>query len=438
MAIEKRILGVPFKVASTLNEGAWKLAEALDTYVPDDIVSFLERLEPDARFSYVHLIAMSDGDFYGSNLNGDVFTAEELTGLQSQAEADKNTGELKGKAVPRFKTFEQAKFFKHHRNGPTDTAYGDVPCAAWNDRMRRVELVVRVAKQPIPELKLEAAPDVITKLDRRGYLTVSMGTRIAYERCRYCGHQNEFIHQRCSHLRDHMNEIMPDGKLVSAENYGCRFFDISDVTVPADPIAFSLQKVAGAGQGANPAYDAGYPAMTLKRSEIEKQIPATSTVADNPVAAAKVEVVPEFTDEELKKAAADGFEAALGTAANLGIVFSPREFVTVMAHTGGDEFGLLPLDKFSHTAYNALREKLAARSGFVAPCLATGWEPAKLADAGHPEIAAAYARYREALSSLPRSTFTKAAHAIPAARELLSAGSLTSAFHQLAFAGISH
>lgn len=431
-----------------------------EVYVPPEISEFVRNLKPDpSKFAYVHLIAMSDGDSYGSNMNGDIFTADQLTGTQTPEEAAKNPDSMQGICLPRYKTFEQAKFYKHHANGPMDPHYGDVPLAVWNDLMRRVELIVRIAKQPIPELGMNNGMDVVVKLDRRGYLTVSMGTRISHERCRYCGAENEFIHQRCDHLKNHINEIMPDGRQVTAENFGCRFFDLSDVTIPADPIAYTLNKVASAVQSTtpNPAFDVEqYGPWSAKLSEMEKRDVGGSTpvvrdteyTRDCPYCGS-ADTVPEFSDRELKEAAANAtdLDSVLATATVAGIVFSPRELAFLTDHFEPGKaadfhgFGAIALDKFSPFVYHALRSKLAERSGYLAPCLRSGWEPTKIAEQGFDAVAKYYTYYRASLGSLPRSTFTKAAHHL--VPELLGDGDVTrstrvqGALYHLAYAGMS-
>jgi hypothetical protein len=457
MAITKIITGIPLEINPLFAESTKIAIGQFDTHVPPEIEQYCSELKPDPRFGYVHMIAMSDGDFYGSNLNGDVFTTDQLTGTQSPEEAAKNTGRLAGICVPRYKTFETAKFFKNHANSSTDPAYGDIGCAGWNRPMRRVELIIRIAREPIPELGLVSDPNILKKYEQRGYLTGSMGTRISHEKCRYCGAENEFIHQRCSHLKNFMNQVMPDGRLVCAENFGCRFFDYSDVGVPADPVAFSLSKVAAhtldAVRRVNYAEDTREHRGTdwaQKRSEIEKQVPLVShgTTGDVPFEAdvPKTDFVPEYSVDELKAACVDGLPALVGTAALMGIVLSPRELVqatlilepTKAASAYGDFTGFtaVPLDKFSPAAYTVLRSKMAARSGYVAPCLATGWEPAKIAAEGHQLAADYYAFYRACLSSLPVSHVAKVAARNPALAELLATGNLNHALYHLAHAGV--
>lgn len=429
-----------------------------EVHVPEEISAFIQNLKPEPeKFAYVHLIAMSDGDTYGSNMNGDIFTADQLTGIQSQLEADKNPGEMQGICLPRFKTFEQAKLFKHHANDARiNPHFGDVPLAVWNDVMRRVELIVRIAKQAVPELGMSSGLDLAVKLDRRGYLTVSMGTRISHEKCRYCGHENEFVHQRCDHLKNHMNEIMPDGRMVTAENFGCRFFDISDVTIPADPIAYSLQKIASgdAPRTVNVAIDPpeAFGEWAAKHSEIQKRSPCGPDFDDCPWDS-KAKRIPEFSEEELSKAAscASDLDTVLSTAAVAGVVFSPRELVYLTgvfepeklssATPDFSGFGRVVLDKFSPFVYHALQEKLASRSGFLAPCLDTGWEPTKIAQEGFDAVSRYYAYYRACLDQITPSAFTKAAHrCVP---DLLGDSAsehshrVQGALYHLAYAGIS-
>lgn len=428
-----------------------------EVYVPPEISEFVQALRPEQdKFAYVHVIAMSDGDTYGSNMNGDIFTADQLTGMQGPDEAAKNPGSMNGICVPRYKTFEQAKFYKHHANGPMDPHYGDVPLAVWNDIMRRVELIVRIAKQPIPSLGMENGMDIVVKLDRRGYLTVSMGTRISHEKCRYCGAENEFVHQRCDHLKNHINEIMPDGRQVTAENYGCRFFDLSDVTIPADPIAYTLQKVASATTRSCPNVavdvDDNFGPWAAKLSEIEKKVPAEPTVGDTEYTmdcpyCGSADTIPEFSERELKEAAANAadLDSVIATATVAGIVFSPGELAYLTEHFEPGKtadfrgFAGIALDKFSPFIYHAFRSKLASRSGFLAPCLRTGWEPTKIAEQGFDAVARYYTYYRASLGSLPRHAFIKAAHRL--VPDLLGDGEVTrsnrvqGALYHLAYAG---
>jgi hypothetical protein len=434
--IEKHIT-CNFAVESTFDGGTKTASWQPDTYVHPDVLQFIEGLKADPRFAYLHTTAMSDGGHYGSNLNGDIFTEDQLLGMQEPDEALKNPGDMRGVAVPRYKTFEQAKFFRHHDNKPTSPYFGDVALAVWNDLMKRVELIIRIAKFAIPELGMQGAPDIILKLDRNGYISVSMGTRISHEQCNYCGAENQFVSQRCPHLKNMMGRIMPDGTKVAALNFGVRFFDISDVAIPADPVANSIAKVASAEEAGfmpNEAKDVdeGHKAAWMrKRSEMEKHIPTEPTLADTTpyvedCKCAEKEPVSYTTDELVNaiKVANGDLDTVVSTATLMGITFSPFE-MAYLAHeqskTAGDNWGLdrVDLDKFSHAVYDVLSPKIASRSGYVAPCPAVAlWDPVKIAADGHDEVAQYYGYYRACLGALPRETMVKAAHRIPMVRAL--------------------
>jgi len=454
----------PTKIASGFNP---------ETYVHPDIVKFAESLEPDPRCCYAHVIAMSDGNHYGTNMNGDWFDADELTGIQSPAEAQKNAGDLQGQPIERYKTFEDAKFFRHHDNGNFSPFYGDVPLAVWNEVMKRVELIIRIFRQVMSDVPGScAAPEVAMKIDNGGYITVSMGCRIHHETCMYCGNENEFVSQRCDHLRNHMNEIMPDGKIAGAKNYGMRFFDISDVTIPADPIAFSMGKVASISEiceflprlTKNAAIDISDEvihklAWRRKWAEMDKQIGGNgTTLSDIPVdTCPQVNESPvEFDQGELQQLIDDcggDIDTAVSTLTSLGIVLSPTELAqlgvqTAPANSSFDDANFpapsgLSLDKFSHATYDSLKSKLAERSGFFAPCPTSGWEPVKLAEMGGAaaEMADYYAYYRCLLRSLPIEGFIKAAYGNSAVRELLGDpvdhSRVKAAMHYLAYAGLT-
>jgi hypothetical protein len=450
MALEKYI-SARWEVKEILDSPSKVACFQAPTFLPPEIESFIDRLKQiiDPRFTYIHIIAMTDGDFFGSNLNGDVFTTDELTGVQSPQEAMKNPGDMRDVCLPRYKTFEQAKLYKNHANSPDDPHYGDIPCAAWNEPMRRVELIIRVAKQAIPEMGMADGSDICNKFNRRGFMTGSMGTRIAYEKCRYCGHENEFIHDRCDCLKNHMNEVMPDGRLVSAENYGVRFFDYSDVGIPADPSAFSLAKVASVLAAPNPARDARDSAPRWKSSEMDKMVPAPDPLGEMPADACPCSDAPPedlSTDEinQLIQASGGDLSQVLSTAACSGMVMSPQELATATACAEPGKissagafsgFGSLSLDKFSPSVYDLLRSKFAARSGFIAPTPGTGWEPRKLAEQGFDEMAEYYRHYRDSLRSLSQSSFTKMAHRNPYIRELTIKGDVKRAIHHLTHAG---
>jgi len=463
MSIEKRI-HANFKVASSIDQRSKFASFEPEAYVPPEIQDFINTVRPDPRYCYMHTIAMSDGPTYGSNLNGDIFRADELLGMQEPDEVEKNVDQLRGLSVPRYKTFETAKFFHHHANSDYDPWFGDVPLAAWNIPMRRVELIIRIHR--------DRDPRSASIIDDGGIIPVSMGCRIHHERCIYCGHENEFTSQRCSHLRDLMNEIMPDGRLIAADNFKPRFFDISKVTIPADPIALSQGKVASRGfvsmsLSKNTAYDildrTKTAAWRIKWSEIDKEVGGT-TVNDlrpenRPAMQADTEPEP-FSSDELKQMieqCGGDINEVISTLAASGVVLSPAELsqLTIHATEHGDEDALqkdaelvapvrVSLDNFSNALYHAHLTKISARSGFVTSSPLSGWEPQKMASQGAPEeVVDLYSYYRRLISSFSLDGFQKSAHLNPALRTLIAPeGSpdpnrVQAAMYYLAFAGIA-
>lgn len=415
---------------------------ALDTHVPPEIQDYIDNLQPDPNCAYVHTVAMTDGGMYGSNLNGDLFSEEELLGTQSPEEAMKNPGANRGVCLPRYKTFEDAKFFQHHANSETDPFYGDVPVAAWNELMKRVELIIRIFKTPMPGMGplCMGAPHIIAQLDARGYISVSMGCKIAYEQCTECGSTNQLVEDRCPCLANEINTIRPDGRLVAAKNFGIRMFDISKVTVPADINANSIQKVAMYNPAnervVNEAIDTiEFKSAWRKQSEMEKHTPITTgTIGEHRVAGDGT-APSAISPETMKKAfaAAGALDRLLSTATLMGIVLSPAELAQATIcdeqskHAGFDPaagtpyegFGTLSLDKFSPFAFNVLKDVMQARSGYHIAPHADSWAPEKLAALGLGEQAEYYAHYRCQVARLPTEQFKRAAFRQPLIRELL-------------------
>lgn len=113
-----------------------------------DIASFLESFKPNPGFTYLHVIAMGAGEYYGCNVNGDYFPEKDL--------------------IAGHHTFvEQAKVFKEHDNKPTSPSFGNVVFSWYNPKMHRVELILALDK-----IKGE---EFIRRQDAGEQLEVSMG-----------------------------------------------------------------------------------------------------------------------------------------------------------------------------------------------------------------------------------------------------------------------
>ncbi|MEM0369713.1 MAG: hypothetical protein QXE80_03340 [Pyrobaculum sp.] len=210
-----------------------KVAQEATTEAQKFIYS-LPRLED--KF-YCLVIALGAGEYWGANRNGDYFPEEELK--------------------KSYHTFKDAHVFELHKNDDPAKAIGRVLAAFWNDKMKRVELVIEVDK--VKGYKY------LQQLERGETVDVSMGCKVEYDVCSICGNRSKTRLEYCDHLRYHMNEVLPDGRKVYAINPNPKFFDISFVRRGADPTAKVLLKVAEAKEGEE------------KVSAIEKEVPALAT-----------------------------------------------------------------------------------------------------------------------------------------------------------------
>ena len=170
--------------------------------LPDDV-----KYDPD--FCYFLLRAVSAGEYYDDNKNGDYFPEEELKKY--------------------YTTFLKAHVFKNHENKDVKNSLGDVLRATWLDDMKQVELFVRVDRR--------IAPEIVRGIEK-GYITdVSMGCRVAYSICSICGNKARTQREYCDHIKYMRRKILDDGKKVYEININPVFHDISIVLNGAEKVA---------------------------------------------------------------------------------------------------------------------------------------------------------------------------------------------------------
>ena len=189
---------------------------------------------PDPRYTYLHIIAMGAGEYYGPNTNGDYFPEKELIGACERTnQGTKCTG---------YTTFEKhAKVYVEHQARP-GLDVGDVLKAHYNQKMHRVELLIALDKE-------KAAP-YINQIEQGKPLKFSMGCDVAYDECSICGNRAyKSRAEYCRHGKYELKKIYPDGRQVVRINYKPIFKDISIVRKPADETAYMLRKVASEVEG---------------------------------------------------------------------------------------------------------------------------------------------------------------------------------------------
>lgn len=323
----------------------------------EELQARLKELSPLPK-DHIHILlnALGSHETFGPNDNKDTFPEVEL-----RAPPGARWG---------YKTFEtDASVFRHHANSATSKRYGKVPAAFWNKPVRRVELL---ASMPISDNE-----DVLARIEKGDNIAFSMGTRVKYDICSWCGNKAPTRKEYCIHIRTMLGLIDDRGRACYMINHKPLFIDISLVNVPADKTAWMLEKVASetgyihpieiysetvfksAGAGAFERAEllkvAGVPesvrmaeiaygedpkeAKIRKISDIDKKVDGLATVE----AVGMPSMLGKFRDEKLAalrnaeaelpanmldKLAADfgGSDPLLSTFAAYGVVLKPREF----------------------------------------------------------------------------------------------------------------
>ena len=181
----------------------------------------------------VHLIALGASEAYGPNRNGDGF---------KEADCRKH-----------HDTFVKfAKFFRNHKNKPErgDPFYGVVKASAYNEDMRRVELLcgLNAEKSATERNGGFLADREIEKLARGEDIGVSMACSIAHDVCSFCKNAASTREQYCTRekcaaggCKDNLTRLVKvagDLHHLHVDNPNPRWFDISNVFRPADRIAY--------------------------------------------------------------------------------------------------------------------------------------------------------------------------------------------------------
>ena len=182
----------------------------------------------------VHMIALGALESYGPNRNGDGFRETALKKYH--------------------KTFEKyAKLYRNHKNKDPNESYGVVKLAVYNDKMKRVELLVglNATKSAAERNKGHIADRELEKIARGEDFGVSMACRVPYDECSICGNiarsRDEYCTMEkcagggCKTNLGKLVKIGNDIKQVFVYNDHPSFFDISHVFRPADRIAWATK-----------------------------------------------------------------------------------------------------------------------------------------------------------------------------------------------------
>ena len=201
----------------------------------ENLIEFIKKLLKKENQTYALVNALSAGEYYGSNKNGDYFPEDSLKEYH--------------------KTFEAlGHVYRHHVNKDPQKSMGKVVFSNYNPKMRRVELIL--------ELDNLKSKDILERLEAGQLPAVSMGCKVPFDVCSICGNRAKTRAQYCKHLLNDMSTTYSDGRRVYAINTMPKFFDLSVVTIPADRTAGFINKVAS---------DQSSPPVKLERTEMESE-----------------------------------------------------------------------------------------------------------------------------------------------------------------------
>ena len=191
-------------------------------------VEALNEFELDKNgFVYVRIRDVSCVEMHGPNQNGDAFTA---AGLEAE-----------------HRTFIRRGVFINHDSESPDRAIGIILDSSWHPKEGFVQLLLAIDKNE----------PIAAKIAKGVANTWSMGAIVekcecSVPSCKKVAHTEE---EYCDHLANHMGEEI-GGHKVYATNIGCNYYEVSNVTVPADPNAYTLQVFANKKDGKWDAYKA--------------------------------------------------------------------------------------------------------------------------------------------------------------------------------------
>lgn len=227
-----------------------------------EVVDFINKIVPKSGITYALINALSAGEYYSSNRNGDYFPEDSL--------------------IKHHNTFQSmGHVFQHHVNKDPMRAYGVVPFSYYHPSMHRVELIV--------EIENDKAGPIIDRLEKGELPAVSMGCRVPYDICSICGHKAKTRAEYCEHLLNSMNRVLADGKKVYAINLEPKFFDISFVTIPADRTAGVISRILLESNK-----KANYTCDTIPMNTLLEKTAAWETVASiNKEVTGKIEAASE-------------------------------------------------------------------------------------------------------------------------------------------------
>lgn len=203
--------------------------------------NFYDKFERKPKHSYIHLISVAAGDYYGPNSRADFYNGDSYKHDFPHPEDNKKTFVILDGGIKKYhSTFdEHGKCYTEHVNRRHKAEpQGYIVASAYNEPMKRGELIIGV--------ETEKWADDIERLSNGTPMKFSIGMAAPHDICSICGREAHTEDEHCEHYKRMPGAVLEDGNAVYVISDKGLYHDISRVKVPAERIAFSLKKIASA------------------------------------------------------------------------------------------------------------------------------------------------------------------------------------------------
>jgi len=324
-------------------------------------------IKPVKGHSFVHLITMGAGEYYGANVNADFFNEKEGTvTFPHPCPGVSPTMELDGGLMKYHHTYmEHGGVYHNHNNSKKGFAKeGSIAFEMYNTKMHRGEVIV--------DLEDSKWTQTLQKLANGEPVLWSMGCSVPFDICSDCGTKARNLNQRCPCLRFDKLGIDKEGHQKVAINDRPCLHDISDVLVPADKIAFGLRKVAS-GLNYNQVFinseenkglyipvsvmnkiasrkEADRYSLIVKLASIEKKLLA-KTVPESETLSEAMEIPEEQEKDIAKKLETSPLSDITSAGRKHRVMLTPKTFVRIVIKKDDSEPDLSGMDQSLKTVF---------------------------------------------------------------------------------------
>ena len=291
----------------------------------NEALDYIKHVKPIPGKTIILVLAMTAGEFYGPNRNGDGWPERPLIVGQTKIGPEA--------VLPKhYKSFEtNANIYKHHINKNPAKALGKVLKAFYNWDMHRVELLLA--------LDNKRAEDVVQRIEREEFPAVSMGCKVKFDVCSICGNKAPSRKAYCDHAKFDLGGLTPGGKRKFVWNPSPKFFDISMVRRPADKLGYMMKKVAEAVPEIRSSAIMGeyIEDMSHKIANLRKMSIINKMLKGEAVAAkeddGELHTLQEFSDRIAKPAATSMHPLSDDTIREL-VRYNPAEVLSTLSSMG--------------------------------------------------------------------------------------------------------